>query len=72
MSSILKIDNIRTCLLVSYGILFIYFIYLLSTLYPGYKMGKKEETIASYLGVIVVSLYILVLVIYIISELLEL
>lgn len=38
----------RACFLISYGILFIYLTYLLVSLTPGYKMGKKEETIAAY------------------------
>lgn len=35
--------------LVSYGILLIYFIYLIVILSPVYKISKKEETIAIYL-----------------------
>ena len=59
----------RVCFFISYGILFIYLTYLLVSLTPGYKMGKKEETIVAYLGIFIVSLYILFLILYIISEL---
>ena len=51
---------IRSCFLVSYGILFIYLTYLLVSLTPEYKMGKKEETIVAYLGIFIVCLYVCV------------
>lgn len=56
--------------LVSDGILFIYFIYLMLTLSPGYKMSKKEETIAIYMGIFIIGLHIVFLILYLISELL--
>lgn len=62
-------DSIRTCFLISYGILFIYLTYLLVSLTPEYKMGKKEETIAAYLGISIVCLYVVFFILYIISEL---
>ena len=60
---------IRSCFLVSYGILFIYLTYLLVSLTPEYKMGKKEETIVAYLGIFIVCLYVVFLILYLISEL---
>lgn len=59
----------RVCFLISYGILFIYLTYLLVSLTPGYKMGKKEETIVAYLGIFIVCLYVVFFILYIISEL---
>ena len=56
--------------LVSYGILCIYFIYLMLTISPGYKMSKKEETIAIYMGIFIIGLHIVFLILYLISELL--
>ena len=58
--------------LVSYGILFIYFIYfiyLMLTISPGYKMSKKEEIIAIYMGIFIIGLHIVFLILYLISEL---
>ena len=55
--------------LVSYGILSIYFIYLMLTISPGYKMSKKEETIAIYIGIFIICLHLVFLVLYIKSEL---
>ena len=56
--------------LVSYGILLIYFIYLIVILSPVYKISKKEETIAIYMGIFIVGLHIVFLILYLISELL--
>ena len=56
--------------LVSDGILFIYFIYLMLTISPGYKMSKKEEIIAIYMGIFIIGLHIVFLILYLISELL--
>lgn len=55
--------------LVSYGILFIYFIYLMLTISPGYKRSKKEETIAIYMGIFIIGLHIVFLILYLKSEL---
>ena len=59
--------------LVSYGILFIYsiylIIYLMLTISPGYKMSKKEETIAIYMGVFIICLHLVFLILYVKSEL---
>ena len=55
--------------LVSDGILFIYFIYLMLTISPGYKMSKKEETIAIYIGVFIICLHLAFLILYVKSEL---
>ena len=59
----------EACFLVSYGILLIYFIYLIVILSPVYKISKKEETIAIYLGIIIICLTIGFLILYLISEL---
>ena len=56
--------------LISYGILFIYFIYLMITISPGYKISKKEETIAIYIGIFIICLHLVFLILYIKSELL--
>ena len=56
--------------LVSYGILCIYFIYLMITISPGYKISKKEETIAIYIGIFIICLHLVFLILYIKSELL--
>ena len=55
--------------LVSYGILCIYFIYLMLTISPGYKMSKKEETIAIYMGIFIICLNLAFLILYVKSEL---
>ena len=55
--------------LVSDGILFIYFIYIMLTISPGYKMSKKEETIAIYIGVFIICLNLAFLILYVKSEL---
>ena len=62
--------------LISYGILFIYFIYLfiyfiyiMFTTNPWYERSKKEETIAIYIGIFIVGLHIVFLILYLISEL---
>lgn len=54
--------------LISYGILFAYFVYLMVTLSPDYKMGEKEETIANYLGIIIASITMGFFILYIITE----
>lgn len=56
--------------LISYGILFIYFIYLMFTTNPWYERSKKEETIAIYIGIFIIVLHIVFLILYLISELL--
>lgn len=55
---------------ISFCIFFIYFIYLMITLNPEYKRSKEEETIAIYLGIIILCLVIVFLILYLISELL--
>ena len=56
--------------LVSYGIICIYFIYLMLIISPGYKMSKKEETIAIYIGVLfIICLHLVFLILYVKSEL---
>ena len=55
--------------LVSYGILCIYFIYLMLTISPGYKISKKEETIAIYMGIPIIGLNLAFLILYVKSEL---
>ena len=60
----------EACFLVSYGILLIYFIYLIVILSPVYKISKKEETIAIYIGIFIIGLHIVFLILYLISELL--
>lgn len=56
--------------LISYGILFIYFIYLMFTTNQWYERSKKEETIAIYMGIFIIGLHIVFLILYLISELL--
>lgn len=55
--------------LVSDGILFIYFIYMMLTISPGYKMSKKEEIIAIYMGIFIMCLHLVFLILYVKSEL---
>ena len=55
--------------LISYGILGIYFIYLMLTISPGYKMSKKEEIIAIYMGIFIICLHLVFLILYVKSEL---
>ena len=55
--------------MVSYGILCIYFIYLMLTISPGYKMSKKEEIIAIYMGIFIICLHLVFLILYVKSEL---
>ena len=47
--------------LISYGILGIYFIYLMLTISPVYKMSKKEEIIAIYMGIFIICLHLVFL-----------
>ena len=63
-------NSMLVCFLISYGILFIYFIYIMFTTNPWYERSKKEETIAIYLGIIIICLTIGFLILYLISELL--
>ena len=56
--------------LISYGILVIYFIYLMFTTNPWYEKSKKEETIDIYMGIFIIGLHIVFLILYLISKLL--
>ena len=63
-------NSIQIGFMVSYGILVIYFIYLMFTTNPWYERSKKEETIAIYMGIFIIGLHIVFLILYLISELL--
>ena len=63
-------NSILVGFLISYGILFIYFIYLMFTTNQWYERSKKEETIAIYIGIFIIGLHIVLLILYLISELL--
>lgn len=62
-------DSMLAGYLVSYGILVLYGIYLMITISPGYKMSKKEEIIAIYMGIFIICLHIVFLILYLKSEL---